>query len=251
MGQFHLGILPDRPAAEVAALAETAERHGLEGFWVADSQSIFRDVFGCLTLAAARTRRILLGTGVATLVTRHPAVLAGAFATLDEQSGGRAVAGLGVGGSGVATLGLPKSTLAELERMTDALRALTAGEPCVWDGREIRVSWARRRLPVYFASSGPRSLRLAGRLADGVMFQVGADPKLVGWALAQVEAGAREAGRDAGAVKRLVRLACTLGDDRDRARAGRGATPRSRPRRCSPQSRARGSRTISGTTCGS
>jgi len=65
------------------------------------------------------------------------------------------------------------------------------------------------------ASSGPRSLRLAGRVADGVLFQVGADPALVRYALRSIAAGA---GRDPGSVTRYVRLACSVGADRERVR---------------------------------
>src|ERR687887_2161887 len=73
-------------------------------------------------------------------------------------------------------------------------------------GRAIPATASARRLQAGSASSatrgivsaalrahegtGPRTLRLAGRIADGVLFQVGADPRLVSWALAQVEAGA-------------------------------------------------------------
>jgi 5,10-methylenetetrahydromethanopterin reductase len=68
------------------------------------------------------------------------------------------------------------------------------------------------------ASSGPRSLRLAGRVADGVLFQVGADPALVRYALRSIAAGAEEAGRDPGSITRYLRLACSVGADRERVR---------------------------------
>ena len=91
-----------------------------------------------------------------------------------------------------------------------------AGEPAVVAGREIRLTWPRRRVPVYFASSGPRSLRLAGRIADGVLFQVGSEQSFVEYALAHIAAGAAEVGR--AEPVRYVRLACVLDEDRERAR---------------------------------
>ena len=100
----HVGLLPNRPIAEVATLAQRAEALGFRGIWVADSQSIFRDAFAALTLSAAHTRTIVLATGVTNPVTRHPASLACSFATLDELSGGRVVLGIGVGESSVETL---------------------------------------------------------------------------------------------------------------------------------------------------
>lgn len=210
--EFHVGLLPDRPVAEVARLAAEAEALGFAGVWVADSQSIWRDAFAALTLAAAATSRVTLATAVTNPVTRHPAVLASAFATLDELSGGRAVLGIGVGESSVRTLGLAPARLARLEQVVAVVRALLAGEEAELDGQRIRTAWTSTRIPVYVASSGPRSLRLAGRIADGVLFQVGSEPSLARWALREIAAGAE--GRT---PRLLMRMACAV--DRDRAAA--------------------------------
>jgi 5,10-methylenetetrahydromethanopterin reductase len=210
----HVGVLPNRPVAEVATLAERAEELGFRGIWVADSQSIFRDAFAALTLAAARTTRLVLATAVTNPVTRHPAVLACSFATLDELSGGRVVLGIGVGESSVATLSLKPARLARLEQAALTLRGLLAGEEVEWDGARIHMAWPTRPIPIVFAASGPRSLELAGRVADGVLFQVGASPGMVRYAFEHLERGA--AGRS---VTRYMRLACSIGPDRDAARA--------------------------------
>ncbi len=152
-------------------------------------------------------------------MTRHPAVLASSIATLDESSGGRAVLGLGVGESAVRTLGLPSARLRDLEETTHALRAWWQGQPASYRGQSIRMTWPRKTVPIYFASSGPKSLELAGRIADGVLFQVGAEPRLIRYALENVRHGARQAGRRPADIKRYVRLACSVAADRERARA--------------------------------
>ena len=211
-------MLPNRPAAEVAEFAAQAEELGFEGIWVADSQSVFREAFVALTLCTTRTERIRLATGVTNPVTRHPAVLASSFATIDELSGGRGVIGIGVGESAVQTLGLRQARLARLEEATHVLRGLLAGDEVAFDGARLRMGWPTRRIPIFLASSGPRSLRLAGRVADGVLFQVGADPELVRYALRSIAAGAEEAGRDPGSITRYVRLAGSVGADRERVR---------------------------------
>ena len=203
---------------EVAALAAESEAHGFGAIWVADSQSIFRDAYQALALAAAQTERITLATGVTNPVTRHLAVIAGSIATLAELSGGRAVLGIGVGESAVRTIGRKPARLAELEQATHALRALLAGEPARVDGVEIRQSWSGGSAPIFFAASGPRALELAGRIADGVLFQVGSDVDLVRYALEHVEAGERAAGREPGSVTRIVRLGSSVAHDRNRAR---------------------------------
>jgi 5,10-methylenetetrahydromethanopterin reductase len=220
MTSFHIGVLPNRPVAEIAELATHAEELGFEGIWIADSQSIFRDSYVALTAAALRTSTLALATGVTNPVTRHPATIASAIATLDELSGGRALLGIGVGESAVRTVGLRPARLARLEEATHALRALLSGETASWDGTESRLTWwAGRAVPIWFASTGPRSLELAGRIADGVLFQVGSHPDLVRYGLRRIEAGARAGGRRPDEVRHLVRLACSVDEDRDRARA--------------------------------
>jgi 5,10-methylenetetrahydromethanopterin reductase len=215
---FDLGIVPREPAPDVVELCVEAERLGFGGLWVADSQSIFRDAYALLGAAAVRTSHVLLSTGVTNPVTRHPAVIAGAFATLAELAPGRAVLTFGRGESAVRTLGLRPATTQRMEETVHALRALLAGETTVWEGREIRMAWTGPPVPVYVAASGPRTLQLAGRVADGVLFQVGADPRLVQWALEQVAAGAREAGRSRDDLVLCARVGCSVDDDRERAR---------------------------------
>jgi 5,10-methylenetetrahydromethanopterin reductase len=210
----HIGLLPNRPIEEIAQLAEEAEDLGFAGVWVADSQSIFRDAFCALALSAARTRRLKLATGVTNPVTRHPATLACSLATLDELSGGRAILGIGIGESSVATLSLPPARIARLEQAALVLRGLLAGQEVEWDGAPIRMTWHGRPVPIVFASSGPRSLETAGRTADGVLFQVGATPAMVSYALGHVAHGAR--GRP---VARYMRLACSVDHDREAARS--------------------------------
>jgi 5,10-methylenetetrahydromethanopterin reductase len=216
-GPFDVGVV-GQPAGEAVELAVEAERLGFGGVWVADSQSVFRDAFVLLGLCAARTERIALATGVTNPVTRHPAQLASAFATVGEQAPGRVIAGIGKGESAVHTLGLRPATVARLEEAVVALRSLVRGRPARWDGVETRVRWAGTEVPVVVAASGPRSLRLAGRVADGVLFQVGAEPALVRWALGHVEAGARESGRSLDDLTLCMRIGCAVADDPERAR---------------------------------
>jgi 5,10-methylenetetrahydromethanopterin reductase len=215
---FHIGVIPNRPLAEFVDWVSLADSLGFEGVWVADSQSVFRDAFMALTMFAGATRRMKLATGVTNPITRHPAVLAGSFATLDEISGGRAILGIGVGESAVETIGVKAAKLGRLEEFTRVLRALMAGETVDFDGQDIRVSWPPRPVPIVYACSGPKSLRLAGRVADGVLFQVGAEPALARWALRHVEEGARAAGRRLSDVRLYQRLACAVSDDRARVR---------------------------------
>jgi len=216
---FHIGILPNRPILEFVDWIARADELGFSGVWVADSQSVFRDAYMALTLFADRTTNMKLATGVTNPVTRHPAVIAHSFATLDELSGGRAVLGIGVGESAVYTLGQKPSRLKHLEEFIGVLRTLMAGETAHYDGQDIKVSWPPRKVPIVIACTGPKSLQLAGRIADGVMFQVGADPALVRYAMKNIERGAEQADRDPATITLYQRLACGVSEDREQVRA--------------------------------
>ncbi|MDH3991158.1 MAG: LLM class flavin-dependent oxidoreductase [Gammaproteobacteria bacterium] len=219
MASFHIGILPNRPISDFVDWIARADALGFSGVWVADSQSVFRDAYMALTLFADRTSNMKLATGVTNTLTRHPAVLAHSFATLDELSGGRAVLGIGVGESAVFTLGQKPTRLKRLEEFIGVLRTLMAGDTAHFDGQDIKVSWPPRKVPIVIACTGPKSLQLAGRIADGVLFQVGADPALVRYARKNIEIGAERGNRDPATVMLYQRLACGVSEDREQVRA--------------------------------
>jgi 5,10-methylenetetrahydromethanopterin reductase len=108
------------------------------------------------------------------------------------------VLGLGSGDSAIYTIGAPPATLAGLEESIVTLGRLTAGETLERRGeraRPWRVHRATRRIPIYLAAEGPRTLELAGRVADGVIVGLGLTPEVIRLSLAAIERGARSAGR--------------------------------------------------------
>lgn len=173
-----------------------------------------------LTLCAARTRRIQLGTGVTNPVTRHPAVTARAVATLDEIWEGRFLLGLGAGDTSLKHLGLSPSSPEECEEAVRCLRSLLAGEEGVFRGRKIPKlhHYAGRKIPIYLAANGPRMLQAAGRCADGVIASVGVAPELVQYVLETVGRGAESAGRDPREVAVSLHFGCEVSEDRAKAR---------------------------------
>lgn len=199
-------------------MGRLSEELGYAGMWVADSHSVMRDAYSVLSVLATQTNSLLLATGVTHTVTRHPAVLACSWATLQELSEGRAICGIGVGESAVRNLGLKPERLADFEQKVTVLRALLKGETIEYEGKEIRMPWSTRAVPIIMASSGPRSLQLAGRIADGVMFQVGSNPRLVQYALDNIRKGAEKAGRKLEDLKLYMRLATAVDADPERAR---------------------------------
>ncbi len=215
---FNVGLLPNRPLNECIEMGIIAERLGFDGIWVADSHSVMRDPYAILNVLAIKTEKLKLATGVTHTVTRHPAVLANSWATLHELSGGREILGIGVGESAVHNLGLKPERLVVFEEKLNTIRALIKGEKVEYQGRQIHMPWSNYNTPIFMACSGPKSLQLGGRIADGILYQVGADPSFHRYALDNIRKGAQAAGRKLDDIKLYARLACAISNDREMAR---------------------------------
>ncbi|MEU6197122.1 LLM class flavin-dependent oxidoreductase [Streptomyces sp. NPDC047061] len=184
-------VPPCDRADRVLETVRRAEQLGFDDVWFPDSQLLWRDVFTTLTAAALGTERIGLGTAVTNLATRHPAVVASAARSVAELAPGRFTLGLGVGNSSVGPVGLPQSTSAAMREGIRLLRALLSGEE--WEfpgGVRSRLRDPGPGVPLYLAASGPRNLRLAGEIADGVILLSGVSPRTLAQAAARVEEGA-------------------------------------------------------------
>ncbi len=192
--RFGIVFLPESLNA-FGELCREAETTGFEWVGVADSQSVFHELYVALTLAALNTSRVRLGPLVTNPLTRHVVVTASAMASLDELANGRAVLGLGSGDSAIYTLGAPPATLAGLGDAITTIGRLTAGERVQREGRRWQVHRSARRVPIYLAAEGPRTLELAGRVADGVIVGLGLTPEVIHLSLAAIERGAGAAGR--------------------------------------------------------
>lgn len=134
-----------------------------------------------LVAAAGVTRRVRLGTWVASPNFRHPVPFARELAALDDISGGRAVLGIGAGGTGhdARVLGgevlAPADRAARLEEFVDLLDRVLVGDHVPFAGRFYAAVDARTtigcvqrpRLPFVLAANGPRMLRLAARVGQG------------------------------------------------------------------------------------
>ena len=185
-------------AHRTAERARQAEDWGFDGMLVADSQNLNADVWVELALAGAATERLHLGPGVTNPATRHPAVTASAAATLQEETGGRAVLGLGRGDSALTQIGRRPVPVAELEQGLTAIQAYLSGEQADADGSASRIAWLPQegtaKVPVHVAATGPHVIAAAARHAEGVDFTVGAEPERLRWAVgtAREAAGDRE-----------------------------------------------------------
>ena len=209
---------------EFLAMARHIETIGFDNLWLTESSLHARDPYQLLALAARATTQLTLGTAVTNPVTRHPALTAVAAATFSEIAGDRAILGIGAGDRPLMALGAKPARVAELEAAIAAIRALLAGERVTSDGPGFRLDDAHLRfdakadLPVFVSASGPRTLELAGAVADGVILLCGLDPAVVQWALDRVDEGARSARRPRPHV--AIFVYGVIDEDEDAAIAG-------------------------------
>jgi 5,10-methylenetetrahydromethanopterin reductase len=173
-------------AGTASKVGVEAELDGFDGLSFGDTQHIAADPYSGLCLVARATERLKLLVGVTNPVTRHPAVTATSIATVQAESGGRAVLGIGRGDSSLAHLGLPPATFDETERYVIRVQTYLEGrgEP---DSNTSPLAWISRtaqpKVPVDVAATGPRMIGMGARWAERVTVNVGALPHRVGWAL--------------------------------------------------------------------
>lgn len=236
-----------------ARFAELAEEHGIESVWTVDRVAMpwhyrpaypyhdsgrlpgyFHEVpiaapVPWLAWIAARTSRLLLGTGVLVLPQRPAVLVAKDAATLDVLSGGRLLLGVGAGwcAEEFGALGADfPARHAVLEEQIAALRSLWAGPHASFTGAHLRfddVNAAPRParpggIPIVIGGSGRAAAERAGRLGDG-FYPARATPAELASLVAVMRASAEAAGRDPGAIE----VTCGCDPDLDSVLAYRDA----------------------------
>lgn len=212
--QYGVGLFPTEPISRIVQLGKQAEELGFSHVWVGDSHLIWREAFVNMAAVALATSKVIIGTGVTNPVTRHPSVLASAYATLDEMAPGRFAVGIGLGDSSLETMGRKQARLAEFEEAVAQMRAvIEGGEAELESGSKIRLNFSQdRKMPFYVAASGPKMLELSGRLADGVIILVGVDSGAIERAVERVAAGAEAAGRRLSDIDLVLWVPCAVSE---------------------------------------
>jgi F420-dependent oxidoreductase-like protein len=165
---------------ETTEFVVEAERLGLDICWVAEAWG--SDAPAPLGYLAARTEKILLGSGVIQLGTRSPVTVAQTAMTLAQLSGGRFLLGLGASGPQVleGLHGIPFARpLARMRETVQIIRSTFTGEKLSFagrqfaiplpggEGRPMRLSLTPVSVPIYLAALSPGMLELTGEVADG------------------------------------------------------------------------------------
>ena len=175
-----------------------AEDAGFDLLTTGDSQSLWADPFTIMSVAADRTTRARLAVTVSNPKTRHPAVAASACAAVQKISGGRFAFGVSSGDSALRNIGVRAAKVDEIGAYVRALQALTAGERIDWDGAPLQLHWLGEdppAVPIWMGAEGPRTQRLAGEIADGVVLSNCLTRDAYELATANIAEGARAAGR--------------------------------------------------------
>ena len=215
----------DRAVARTIEIGQVADQAGIESLWVLEDPDGW-DAFAVLAALARETERIRLGTGVTNPYYRHPSLIAASVSTLDMLSGGRAFLGLGRGQSEwyATALGMRVGKpVRALEETFDVLRqwwsvdqratARVGASEYLVDDWERVFRPLQEHVPIYLAAVGPRALRIAGRLSDGVLFNDLSSLQFMRDAIGTVRAEAERAGRDSDALSFYARAAIAITDD--------------------------------------
>ncbi len=218
---IEIGIVNEPSAGFTAPNAKRVEDLGFEYLLMPDTQNLSADPYGQLSLAAAATTKVKIGTGVTNPITRDVAVTAGALATLQIESGGRTICGLGRGDSSAAHIGKKQATGEQLVAYANAIRTYIAGGEVDRDGTKSKMRWITPGevppVPIDIACTGPKTIELAADVADRVSFAVGSAPERIKWAMDVFNARMLINGRDRRNVQVGAYINLVCDDDEQRA----------------------------------
>lgn len=229
----------------VIEVARTAEELGFDSLWTGDrildpvnpregypgsadgrmppEYRTFLDPLSVLTVAAAVTERVRLGTSTLNAPWYSPVLLARTFTSLDVLSGGRLDVGLGLGWSSdeYAAAGVSwRGRASRMEEILDVLEHVWADDPVAHEGRFYAIPAShiepkpvqRPRPPIYLGGFTEAALERVGRRADGWLAPGTPLPFLKGpWDTAR--RAAERAGRDPDALRMIVRVNTTITDE--------------------------------------
>jgi 5,10-methylenetetrahydromethanopterin reductase len=185
---MNVGMCFDRslPAPFVVEVAEALDAADVNQLWVIED-CFYTAAVSLAATALARTESLTVGIGILPAVARNPAVTAMEIATLAQLAPGRLLAGIGHGvqewmdqmGARTAS---PLTTLGEAITI---VRRLLHGETVTFEGSVFSMNDVTLAAPpddpppVLAGVRGPRSLALAGQVADGVVLAEGAGPTYI------------------------------------------------------------------------
>ncbi|MDG6998171.1 MAG: LLM class flavin-dependent oxidoreductase [Nitrososphaerota archaeon] len=160
-----------------------AEQIGFQSIWVAEHY-FYHDALSTISALSPQFNRLLFGTGIVSPYTRHPGLLAMSAQTVSEISEGRFVLGIGTNSRFWKVLGIEdKTPLKTIRNSVEMLRRLLNGEVISEGGKVLEQEMlklgtsSKYYVPIYIGAIGPKMLRLAADIADGVILSAGSSPE--------------------------------------------------------------------------
>lgn len=227
--RFSLQLLPEQSSDELLSVIASADALGFYGCYGAD-EIYHKDMWLILAAAATQTQQIRLGPCVSPIFLRDPTHVAQLAATLDELSHGRAEIVYGIGNLAMLDqYGITSQGTRPLARLREAhavMRAMLddgaidfAGDFYSYSGVFTAARPVQEHLPIKIgAMGGPRSMQLAGKIADGMFTACAYSPEAIRYAISHTQAGAEEAGRDADGLDIADNVLGAIGHDGEAAR---------------------------------
>lgn len=193
-------MVQDWPLQQVLEWWKACEHAGIACVGIPDSPALLRELYVSATLCATNTSRIRMITAVTNPITRHPSVTASALFSLDELAPGRTALGVGTGDSAVWGIELRPAPVALLKEYIQTVKGLIRGEEVRYQGRTFKAEWSRwappKNIPVYVACSGPKVLKMASQVADGLIVSMGFAPENIQYVRTLISEACSEVGRD-------------------------------------------------------
>jgi 5,10-methylenetetrahydromethanopterin reductase len=199
------------PTSEAMAFAREADRAGAAALWMAEHLGYREALVSCMAFGIQTEHAMLVPTAISPYLM-HPTPTAMAFATMAEAAPGRVGIAVGVGNplflqeSGMK----PEKPVRAVREYVEALQALWSGEAVHQEGMLFKLAGARMAfrpaepIVVYIAAIREQMLKLAGRIADGVVLSSGLSAAYAKQSLALSEEAARAAGRDLSGFRRAA-----------------------------------------------
>lgn len=208
------------PPKEFADLVRRIEELGFDDLWITDSSLHAGDVYVYMTTALTASSRLRVGSAVTNPLTRHPGITANAFRSLEQLAPGRVVCGIAVGDRPLFEFGMKMGKVKDLAETIDVLRRLWRGEKVTGEFGPNRFEGAKLlsevgELPVFVAASGPKTLTMTGRVADGVILLAGLFPESIEFSLERLDEGRAESDRPS--FNTTAFLYGAIDEDRQRA----------------------------------
>ncbi len=215
-----IGIVMEPVPKCSAEMAPLLEEMGFDIVLCPDTQNLSADPYGQLALMANATKSLKIGTGVTHPVTRETAVTASAMASLQEESQGRAICGIGRGDSSAAHIGKRQATTEELRNCVVTLKSYLNGEAVEAGNMQSPIRWIDPKVispvPIDIACTGPRTIKMACDVADRVSFAVGSAFERVEWAMNTAKEHLEKTGRSSDSLQigAYINLICDYDEKR-------------------------------------